>query len=278
MYISNFSKKKVVDYLTSYGKILFIFRHGLGDIVNFIPLVEELKVQYPKYQFYFGIEKSRNLNFYPHFFQIDSNFRSIMSQFTHIFRINYFEPENGMCKPYVCNEKEIGLDYFTWKPYNLKIEKIPIKKRAGIHFFGNTKQGSKSLDEETAEIIWNELIISGFEPFEITNNSFNFYTDLGKNFIKKSSTLRFSNPKLETMIFEISQCETFLGIESGLIYLAGTILGFENCVGLERNYLFEKYLPERISIIDVKNYKKGNVIKKLKAISYEKIGSSTISI
>lgn len=267
MIIGNYKDKKIIEYLdsVSYGKIFFIFNHGLGDVINFIPIIEELKKRYVGLEFFIGIESKRNLSILNSniFLYNKDEFIKLKRRFTYFFKINYREPVDiSLSKPELCIKDEFGLKGFTWKPYKLKTNLNIKLDRVGVHFFGNTNQQNKSLNTEQANILWDWILYFGKKPFEIHNPRFNVYGKEGFDFYKHPNTIRFNNPGIKEIVNEISKCEYFIGIDSGLFYLAMSILGPERCIGIEKNYSIEKYAPIKIKRIQVKeNWEKKELDK-----------------
>jgi hypothetical protein len=276
MIINNYKVKKVVDYLKEKrnGRVLLLMRHGLGDIINFIPIVEELNKRYPFISFFIGVEEDRKSSLiYSKIFEYNRNsILNLRRQFTYFFLIHYSEPYDDLSKPYLCNRDEIGLESFNWTPYKMKIEKLIIKNRIGVHFFGSTNQNNKSLTTEEANIFWDDLVTIGKSPFEIHNPKYNLYLDLGHDFYKFPNTIRFNNPNIKEIIDEISKCEYFIGIDSGMLYLAITILGVEKCIGIEKNYKISKYFPYGLKTINLSEFGSINLnnFEKLRDLFKEK--------
>lgn len=261
MIISDFRKKKLVDYLkgNTNGRILLLFNHGLGDVLNFLPIFRELKERFPNWRIELGLEKGRNLTIiHKNIYEYDKlRIRDIHRLFTHIFSIAYKEPfGNLISKPMYCNLKEIGLDNFEWSPYtfNVKLNNENLD-RVGIHFEGNTNQKNKSLKLEQSIELWRYLNENDLLPFEIHNPGFNNNNSMGYSFIPRNQTIRFENPTIEKMIQEISKCKYFIGIDSGVLYLAMSILGPDRCIGIQKNYLIEKYAPININTINIEGDK-----------------------
>jgi ADP-heptose:LPS heptosyltransferase len=255
----NHNPKKLVDYLSNenFGGAILIFNHGLGDFVNFLPLFIELKKFLPSWKLTIATNR-KGFNFvHPVITLNDSSLiRSMYRTHNFIFNISYPEPVNTtLSKPYYCNEREIGLKNFKWSPY--KINRYINGKSSnlvGMHFFGNTNQKNKSLDIELAGRIWSDLVKFGYEPIEIHNGNKND-KDIIPSFINSSNSIRFENPDLKRFTDKISECRFFIGIDSGPLYLAGSILGFDKCIGLEKHYPFKRYLPYSIDKVDILNYK-----------------------
>lgn len=275
MIINDFTHKKVYDYLKvrQNGRALFIFNHGLGDFINFLPLLKHLKNIFPNWIFKLGCGGDRNVSsIIPDCILLSHDIRMLLSQYTYIFRLGYPEPnivERKMkkIKPYLCNEKEMGLPDFKWEPYKLNVSLNNEKSNmVGVHFTGNTNPKLKNINFIKMEMIWRELKSQGFFPFEVHMNNSNTMDLNFPSFINAENSLRFQKPNLNLMINTISKCKYFIGIDSGPLYLAGSILGYDNVIGLENRIRIRWYLPYDIPIIDTNNCIKNdikNILNKL---------------
>lgn len=268
MIINDFTHKKVYDYLKvrQNGRALFIFNHGLGDFINFLPLLKHLKNIFPNWIFKLGCGGDRNVSsIIPDCILLSHDIRMLLSQYTYIFRLGYPEPniverKMGKIKPYLCNEKEMGLPDFKWEPYKLNVSLNNEKSNmVGVHFTGNTNPKLKNINFIKMEMIWRELKSQGFFPFEVHMNNSNTMDLNFPSFINAENSLRFQKPNLNLMINTISKCKYFIGIDSGPLYLAGSILGYDNVIGLENRIRIRWYLPYNIPIIDTNNYVKNDI-------------------
>lgn len=248
MIISDFRYKKVVDHLeqSKFGSAVFIFNHGLGDFVNFLPIYYELKKRYKRWNLHMACSDYRDFQS-PHLscFNIGKNPRILFRKYTCCFNLSYPEPPLGdsLCKPYYCNENIIGMKDFEWKQFvmfpNFSVDKR--SKLVGFHFQGNSNADIKNVNSELAKMMVREVSNAGFVPY------------LCQNF------------NLNQMISKMKETRFFVGIESGPFYLSGTIIGYDNCIGLERNMLFQRYLPLQISKINVDYYQQGMLADLLKS-------------
>jgi|APIni6443716594_1056825.scaffolds.fasta_scaffold00002_2 ADP-heptose:LPS heptosyltransferase len=279
--INDLSKKKVVDYLKNIisGKILLLFPHGLGDLILFMPIVEELKRRFPRVNIKIGGDGKRGFGdiIGDNFFSIDGfgDYRKILRQFSYVFNIQYPEPDMKRSvvtiqKPYLCNSKEIGLEDFVWKPYRLKVElKNENSKTIGVHFFGNTNSRHKNPTETCASRICKEIKEVGYIPFEV-HMIHHFTKDqnlfIGNNLFGKENSLRSEKPNVQTMINKIVECKYFVGVDSGPLYLAGSILGFDKVIGVQKYLEIGRYLPIEIPKIDVRYYKPRSIFNELKRL------------
>lgn len=280
---------KIFDVLENSkpGKAVLLFNHGLGDFVLFLPLFDRLCKEFLNWDLYVGCNPERNFKYlHPRCVIMDAPYGKYDSEYDYIFNIIYPEPPRNdnelksmnnrftvnniekISKPYLCNILEIGLKNFIWEPY-----KFPYKvnnkesKKIGVHFFGHTSVQNKDADYFTAELIWNEIKEAGYNPFEIQMLPLNIleFTETPK-FIGNSS-IRNQFPNLRIMCENILECICFLGVDSGPIYLAGSLLGFDKVLGLERFRKFNKVLPQQINVIDIENYRSnGSIIDFIKGI------------
>jgi hypothetical protein len=272
----------VIEKDKTLKKICIMFNHGLGDFINFLPLFESIVKTYPNIEFSIGFSPNRNFKFLHKKGRIiDAPYGKYENDFDLIIGLQYPEPPrtdvlkkyyeelgiknvNTITKPELCNEMEIGLNNFEWKQYKFKVKKNSIK-RVGVHFFGHALAKDKNVDIDVAEKIWNEIKLCGFTPFEIQMIPIDYITQIeNPDFI--DNTIRYKFPNIRIMFEELTKCDFFFGIDSGPLYLAGSILGFNKVRGLEKNIKFAKMIPYNIISIDVAKYKNGSVENELKGI------------
>lgn len=245
MIISNFQNKKVVDYLREKisGGALIIFNHGLGDLINFIPIFEELSKRFHKWNLWISTNSERGLNnlIHPRCFVHSSDSRDMLRKYSLIFKLTYPEPLIGsdIVKPYFCNEQEIGLDNFIWTPYKMNIDTDNKTNLVGLHFTGRSSTIYKSIPKELSKKVLSEVYDAGYSPYLCINFD------------------------LKQMIDKMRKTKFFIGIDSGPFYTAGSIIGYENCIGMERNMLFNRYIPIFINKVDMNNYKEGTIKDKI---------------
>jgi hypothetical protein len=265
---------KVVDILNGEKgkKAILLFNHGLGDFVLFLPLFQELCNRSPDWDLYIGCSPNRNFKFlHPKCIIVDSPYGKYSDTFDIIMNIVYPEPPRDekelqffnskfsvknietISKPYLCNELEIGLKNFEWKPYEFPWEEQNYNsKTIGVHFFGHTSVENKDADNLVAKYIWKEIKKCDFNPFEIQMVPLNTLRDVEvPDFITKEESLRFQFPNLRLMVSKLLECKLFIGVDSGPIYLAGSLIGFDKVLGLQRKREFKKVLPEKITILDI---------------------------
>lgn len=278
--VQNCFKEKVCHVLNEYpygGKAVLMFNHGLGDLCLFLPLFESLQKQYPHWDIYIGLNSNRKYLIHPKVIILDPPYGQY-EDIDLIFGLHYPEPPRDqrelinwkrgntpvknietITKPYLCNEVEIGLNNFQWKPFRYKVEESErYSNRIGVHFFGYTSTLKKDADLYTAELIWDEIKSMGYEPFEMQMIP-ELIEDVKTPYFIGNNTLRYSKPDICRMAREIHKCNYFMGVDSGPLYLAGSVLGFDKVIGLEKQRKINKVLPLKINLINIENYKDGSV-------------------
>lgn len=274
--ITDFKNKKVYEFIKDYprGRVLFIFDHGLGDLINFLPLYDKMAELFPRCSFRIGTPiVRRNAPLHSEIITLGDNFRTIIPYYSHIFKIGYPEPSieernQGLRKPYLCNLREMGIPNFIWKPYNFKYNiNNNGSKKVGVHFTGSTNPKAKNIDFNIMEKIWREIEECGYKPFEMHINCDNTLNTSYPSFINELNSLRFINSiNLQLLIDNIKECKFFFGIDSGPFYLACALLGTDKCTFLEYKMPLDWYFPYPMKIIDTKTYKKGAIKRVIQSL------------
>ena len=262
------------------GRSLFIFEHGLGDLILFLPVWYEFLEQVG-IKCFLGASKKRQFNLInKNIITIDRSFDK--SQYAYIYKILYPDPKNSLipidishepAKPYICAFYELGMKEFPWKPFIIPNKyKNKNSKRVGVHLFGHTGMDKKFCPVDVAEEIWQEIVDAGYEPYECHMTP--SFADEYPDFIEADSmecltpdcSLRYEKADLKKMIEEISKCKFFIGVDSGPIYLASALLGTDYIVGLENQKKHNNFLPKHIVTVPVLNYKSGVIFKQIKSM------------
>ena len=254
---------------------LFTFEHGLGDLINFLPVYKEFCRQ-SGINVILGSSAKRQFHLIDSRIITISEFQDFRSRFDYHYRIHYpdsvdssypIEHHNEAPKPYLCAIHELGMVDFIWKPYRMPNKLFdPESKRVGVHLFGHTGMTDKFVPEEVVLKIWKEIEDAGYEPFEVhMRPGFSEEykcTDRGSDdfcLATQDNSLRFEKPDLKRMIEETSKCRFFIGIDSGPIYLAGALIGHDRLIGLINGKRHDHFMPVHISTVGVKSYKEGSI-------------------
>jgi len=272
---------KPIDKVRSIaGKSIFIFDHGLGDLINFLPVWYEFLEQ-SGIRSFLGSNVKRQFNLINEdIVTIDELFNN--RHYNYIYKIMYPDPKDSSIpidvseeppKPYICGLYELGMNSFVWKPYKM-VNKYKVKdsKRVGVHLFGLTGMHKKFCPVNVAEEIWQEIIDAGYEPFEchMTPDFADEYPDYveadSMDCLTSDCSLRYEKADLSIMIREIGKCKFFIGVDSGPIYLASALIGTDSIVGLENQKKHNQFLPKHIVTVPVLNYESGTIFKQLKSM------------
>lgn len=270
--------KPIKEIQRKTGRSLFIFDHGLGDLINFMPVWYEFIKQAgitPE----LGSSAKRQFNLIvPSILSVDKSFNK--RKYSYIYKILYPDPKNSSipidisdepAKPYICAYYELGLNEFTWKPYQM-FNKFFDKhsRRVGVHLFGHTGMDKKFCPVDVAEQIWQEIIEAGYEPFEchMTPDFADEYPDYIEaelmDCLTAECSIRYEKADLAKMIREIGKCKFFIGVDSGPIYLASALLGTDYIIGLENQKKHNNFIPKHIVTVPVLNYTSGIIFNQLK--------------
>ena len=261
---------------------LFVFEHGLGDLINYLPVHKEFCKQTDRR---IALAASAKRQFHlidPNIISLNGDEANLRNTFDYIYRVHYPDSKNSFppielhdeaAKPYLCAYYELGMSEFTWTPFRMQNKwKVNNSKRVGVHLFGHTGMNTKLCPNMVAELIWNEIIEAGYEPYEVHMIP-QFAKEYSLNdrgcddnlpMINKTNSLRFEEPNLARMIEEAGKCKYFIGIDSGPIYLATALIGCNNVIGLTNKKRHDHFLPKHISTVNVGNYKHGSVKRILK--------------
>lgn len=261
---------------------LFVFDHGLGDLINYLPVHKEFcKQTNSKVRIAASAKRQFDL-IDPSIISLTGLESDFNRRFDYIYRVQYpdssnatppIELHNESAKPYLCAHYELGMSDFTWTPFKMKNQwENPKSNRVGVHLFGHTGMQRKFCPYSIIELIWNEIIDAGYEPFEVHMipnfaNEYNGQDDICDDsfpLANKSNSLRFEKPDLKRMIEEIGKCKFFVGIDSGPIYLASALIGCDNIIGLTNLKHHNHFIPKHISTVGVGSYKAGSIKRILK--------------
>jgi hypothetical protein len=267
---------KPFEKVKNSSRSLFCFDHGLGDFVLYLPVHKEFIRQVGK-----RVDLASPMK--RQFHKIEPSVISYESLdpkgYEYTYRIYYpdskahkppFEYHDEPAKPYLCAYYELGMNEFTWKPHNIKNTTfVENSKRIGVHFFGFTGSEEKFCPKYIAEMIWNEIIEAGYEPFEChMRPSFrNDYKDCGDDdckFIDENHSLRYQKPDINLMKNEIGKCKYFISVDSGPLYLAASLLGYDKIIGLEKLKRISYFCPKPFQKVSVREYQRGTIYKLIK--------------
>lgn len=252
-------------------KKLLVFHHGLGDLIMFRSLYEEIQRRNPHVDYTLAlisgtgftplipnaVETPAGSFDYEKFCQ-ENGFASYQI-------VAYAMSErSGKTKNELCALKEFGFDFVDTFPHD-RLLKNHTTKVVGVCFQGTCLPGSTNPTTETAQSIWNEIIEAGCIPYEIMFkhiwhnpvNSRHFFID---------NTTRNLQPNIRLLLSTLRGCDYFIGVSSGVWAAALTQLDPEKVCLLEKGHKLSDYVRNitETNSIDINNYQKGRVKEWLK--------------
>ena len=265
-------KNRRRDISRSSGKVLIHFDHGLGDIINFLPVLTELEKQTKK-KITLSTEDWRQFHLIYSRNRISpEDFMECRKSFGYVYRIYYPEAAENCgfiehtkehAKPYLCAYQELGMKPFAWEPFNFKFKREVNEKRVGVHFFGNSSAKLKFCPIKTANKIWKEIEEAGFEPFEVHQPVKSKWKGDDEDLlegINETNSIRHRETDLKLLFDELAKCKYFFGVDSGVFYLALPLLGRDNVCFLRNKKNVSMYVPIHINQIDVADYEDGSIL------------------
>lgn len=211
MIITEYSRKKLVEYLEPNIKVLIDFPHGLGDDVMFMPLFLKLKELYPAVQLDLKLAAGRADFFGGH---------EPLENYKYIFKITFHEtPDKGgnKTKPEFCCIHELGIPFteqldFTWKPEPVSSPFV------AVNFMCNSNS-NYNVSYVIAKKIYNNIRDNGLIPIEIYFEHPQYNRNNGKYDFIVAST-RGVKPSVEVFVGVLQQCRAFIGVNSGSLCMA----------------------------------------------------------
>lgn len=288
------NKKKLVNYLNERngGNCLIIYQHGLGDLIEFLPVFNTLIKKYPNWNFNIGFHPSLQLDMMhekaisitdlnknftlpigksyvqvPQVFDV-FNMDKLLSRYDVVAAIqmwDYRHPfnktpnPNATFKHIMASILEVGLPEGTvfekYIPPFKKDLNNKDSKRVIFHVGGHTDKQIKNPSPEAQECIWNEIKEAGYEPFDVHMNSSSSIVGTKLEtppYIKDGEHIRNSEGGLKTLISEVLKAKYIVGVVSGPLHLCNVLYGSENCLGLEGMFPVNNYVYSETGLDTVK--------------------------
>jgi hypothetical protein len=245
---------RLTDYLQGHvGRVLIVFRHGVGDLIMFLSPLETLQRLYPRIHFDLALAEGLDQEaICPQAILLDGNWRQHIAELDYdIVFVCHFPMEDfrrpSTTKAELCCEKELGI-----KPINGH-RRLSAKKLVGVHFQATSVPGLANANRETAVRIWSDIIDAGYVPVE-THFEHLFHNPANTRFDFADNHVRTWTPRLTTLMALLGACEAFVGVVSGNFHLALSILGPQRVLLLENELKASQLTKEKIATSNLKNY------------------------
>lgn len=227
--ITDFSQKKLAEYLEPGQKVLIRFGHGWGDTLMFMPILERLRRLYPETQIDLYLECGQEEIFksYP---EKDSQSHDV------VFSLDFPMSEgSGITKAEKCCQDEIGISHEE------QFAILPDKGSpfVAVHFHGTALPDSVGCPEDKARIIWQDIIDAGKIPIECHFEHI-FHNPINAKFGFVDNNVRKCQANLHSLIGLIQHSFAFIGVASGCFVTALNV-NPERTMLLERNHKLTDY-------------------------------------
>lgn len=254
--ITNFSQKKLIEYLEPGKKYLIRFGHGLGDTMMFIPILERVRADHPDCQIDLYVESGQEEIW-------DSIEDKDAPGYDEVFSLDFPMAEGSdLTKPGKCCIDEIGIDAIV-DVAGLPEKPSPI---VSVHFHGTALPDSVGCPEEIASQIWQEITDAGKIPIECHFEHM-FHNPVNTKFGFIDNNVRRYRANLSNLIGLIQHSYAFVGVASGPLVVAMSTIP-ERTLYLEKHHKLECYTQLALARANVFNYESGSVARWLDQLEH----------
>lgn len=254
-------------------KILIRFGHGWGDTLMFMPIFDQLKVDFPDVEFDIYLENGQEEIF-------ESYPNKNNGEHDLVFHLDFPMSEgSGITKAEKCCQEEIGIEYqakFNWG-FNSPEEPILRNETASlrvlpryespfvaVHFQGTALPNSVNCPKDIAYKIWDEIIEFGKIPIEC-HFEHGFHNPVNRKYSFINRDVRDCNANLRSLIGLIQHSFAFVGIASGP-FVTALVEMPNRTLFIQNKHKIKDYTRQDIKTIDILNYKSGTVKEWLKTL------------
>jgi len=256
--IRNYDRDKIADILRKEKpqRVCLIFWHGLGDLVMFIPCLEQLRKLFPDIEIDLALQKGVGQEYLAPDAILISNANQDIDGYDFTFQIHFpmVEHMKGLwTKAEWCCMQELGIDRVSYYPQLPQGQ----SKLVACHFQATALPKPINPDEATAKQIWQEIIDAGFIPIESLFKH-TYFNPVNKKFDFIDSHVRAVPASIEKLIGLLQSCFASICVASGNLPISLSIMP-QRTIYLEKEYPIACYTKEKIASVNINDYKKGSV-------------------
>lgn len=241
-----------LDYMKP-RRVLIVFWHGVGDVVQFLGLLDILKQKYPETQFDLGLQKGLDEEtLYPSAVLLE-NLDNIEEGYDITFLIHFpVETDPDLTKSELCCREELGIDPVT----NYKLITKPFEsKLCAVHFNLTCLPDLVTPEYDVAQQIWNDILNAGWIPIEVHFQHI-YHNPVNTKFDFIDCTVRRCIPRLSSLIGLLQRCGAFIGVVSGPFHCALATMNTNRIAYLEKE-IPNRFTRENIQVFNLKDYRGG---------------------
>ncbi len=245
--ITDFSEKKVAEYLHPQQRVLIRFGHGLGDTIMFMPALDELRHQFPDTQIDLYVETGQ-----------EEIWESVEDKdaegYDLVFSLNFpMAAGTGLTKVGKCCIEELGIEPVTGLA-DLPNCDSPL---VAVHFQGTALPGAVGCPDAIVEQVWAEVLAAGRMPIE-AHFEHVFHNPENTKPACVTASMRECQPRVSSLIGLLQHCYAFIGVASGPFVVAASVMP-DRCFYLENSHPLETYTDIDMAWADVNDYREGSV-------------------
>jgi len=232
-------------------KILVAFWHGIGDLLMFRPVYQQLVNAFPEHEFTLSlIPGVSHTDIFPFGKEISSE--NFLDDHDYAFVIDFpmCEGKDGVTKAEYCLQVEIGDIGNT----PMVLPRLPRQQNTlvGVHFQGTCLPGATNPDPELAKRIWDDLVDAGYVPIDL-HFEHTFHNPVNEPYLWAERSCRGLKPRLSTLLMMIQRCRTVVAVASGPFVLS-MCHNPVSTVYLQKSHKVDCYVKNFKNVVDLKNY------------------------
>lgn len=258
--IKEYSQKKVCEVLAEKvpKKVGLFFWHGLGDCLMFVKPFNELRRLFPDIEIDLLLQKGMGQEaVFPGAVFVGGESEAEGLGYEYIFHIHFPMSEGDKVvvpKAEKCCSVELGIPPISGHP----ILDTKSLKLVGFSFNATALPGPAGCQEDVANKIWEEAKAAGYKPIEIMMEHA-YHNPENSQFPFVDLSLRKVGVDLEFMIGTIKLLTAFVGVSSGPIHLALSLLPTSRVGYLEKNFPLISITRDPVKVFNVREYKEGEM-------------------
>ena len=275
----DFSHNKIADIirekLPEGTHIMIVFYHGLGDVLMFLPVYQQLLKAFPKYTFDLGVLPGLGFEeLSPEIIAVNDSPHDFVAKYAAAFVVSFDMVEGGrpMTKAEYCCTNEMGIS-----PEGVELLTLDThwdNKMVAVHFQGTCLPESTNPSEILAKQIWTDLIDLGYMPIDV-HFKHTFHNPANKDWGFLSRHCRDLKPSLQTLASLINSSVAFIGVASGPFVLAASMRP-DKTIYLQKHHDIECYLRDFDNVIKLTEYDKDKLSQMLQKMEESHVKIDTI--
>lgn len=259
--ITDYKKKKLIEYLKPGGKYLIRFGHGLGDQIMFYPLFLMLQAAFPDCQIDLYVECGQ-----------EEIWQSVKDKdapgYDEVFSLHFPMSEGSdLLKQHKCAIEELGFTSADLAGLN-EVDTLPSMPSplVALHFQGTALPNSVNCPKPVAKQIWQEVKDYGKVPIEVHFQHVFHNWNANPKYPWIDVSVRNYRATLPNLFGLIQSCWAFIGVASGPFVVALSVMP-ERLLYLQKSHKLTSYTKRQdIQSVDVMNYRTGMVTRWLEGL------------